>query len=404
MNILFIHQNFPGQFRHIAQSLAQEGKHQVLSLCEEHAPGLPGVEKTIYKPSRKGTPGIHAYLAGTEMHVIRGQSVARALVALKQRGYKPDVIVAHMGWGEALYPKDIYPDVPLVTYFEFFYHAEGADVGFDPEYPMTLDDRLRIRTKNITNLLSLDAADTGISPTAWQGSLYPTEYQPKIRLIHEGINTDIAAPDPKAWLELPSGLRLTKKDEVITYISRNLEPYRGFHIFMRAVEKICQRRPNCQVLIVGGDEVSYGQKLPPGETHREQMLKEVKIDAARVHFMGKIPYAQYLKILQISSAHIYLTVPFVLSWSMLEAMSAGCVVIGSATPPVEEVIEHEVNGLLVDFLSPDQIADAVDTVLNDKKRLQGIGKAARETIIKHYNLQAGIDGYRKLFEEIGAMS
>jgi glycosyltransferase involved in cell wall biosynthesis len=169
---------------------------------------------------------------------------------------------------------------------------------------------------------------------------------------------------------------------------------------MHAVEKICERRPDCHVLIVGGDEVSYGRKLPAEETYRENMLKEVRIDLARVHFMGVIPYVQYLKVLQISSAHVYLTVPFVLSWSMLEAMSAECVVIGSATPPVEEVIEDEVNGLLVDFFSPGQIADAVDKVFNDKKRLQGIGKKARKTIVKNYNLQVGIDGYRKLLGEI----
>jgi len=399
MNILFIHQNFPGQFRHIALSLAREDKHHILCLCEEHAPSLPGIEKVVYKPSRKGTPKIHGYVAELEAHVIRGQEVARALLSLKQKGYKPDIIVAHMGWGEALYPKDIYPEATLITFFEFFYHAEGADVGFDPEYPSTLNDRLRIRTKNATNLLSLHAADIGISPTAWQRSLYPVEFHSKLRLIHEGINTDIAVPDAKACITLPSGLQLTKKDEVITYVSRNLEPYRGFHIFMRAVEIICQRRPDCHVIIVGGDEVSYGRKLPAGETYRRQMLKEVSINPARVHFLGKIPYAQYLKVLQVSSAHVYLTIPFVLSWSMLEAMSAGCVVIGSATPPVQEVIEHEVNGLLVDFFSPQQIADMANKVFDDKTRLVRIGKNARKTILRNFNLQAGIDGYRKLFAE-----
>jgi glycosyl transferase family 4 len=237
MNILFIHQNFPGQFRHIAQSLVQEGSHNVLCICEEHAPGLPGAERITYKPSRAGAPKVHGYVAGLEAHVIRGQGAARALLALKQRGYIPDVIVAHMGWGEALFPKDIYPDVPLVTFFEFFYHASGADVGFDPEYPSTLDDNLRIRAKNATNLLSLHAADIGISPTTWQRSLYPKEYQTKIQLIHEGINTDIVTPDPKALVELPSGLRLTRKDEVITYVSRNLEPYRGFHILCTRLKK-----------------------------------------------------------------------------------------------------------------------------------------------------------------------
>ena len=399
MNILFIHQNFPGQFRHIAQALVKAGGHQIMSLCSETAPGLPGVQSIVYKTERKGTPGIHAYMSGPEAHVIRGQSVARALLALKQQGYKPDAIVAHMGWGEALFPKDIFPEVPLITFFEFFYQVSGADVGFDPEYPIGLDDHLRVRIKNITNLVSLEAADIGISPTAWQRSLYPPEYQAKIRLIHEGINTGIAIPDASAVVELASGLKLTRADEVITYVARNLEPYRGFHIFMRAVDIILKRRPNCHILIVGGDDVSYGKKLPEGETYRERMLKEVDLDPARVHFVGKLPYQSYLNVLQISSVHIYLTYPFVLSWSMLEAMSAGCVVIGSATPPVQEVIQHGINGLLVDFFSPVQIADSVDTVLNDQDQMQAIRTAARTTIIERYPLQQGIDAYLQVFKE-----
>ncbi|MDR5171710.1 glycosyltransferase family 4 protein [Methylobacillus flagellatus] len=401
MNILFIHQNFPGQFRHIAQSLVDEGGHQVLSLCEAHAPGMQGVQRMEYKPARAATQGVHAYLAPVEEHVIRGQSVARALLHLKEKGYRPDIIVAHMGWGEAIYPKDIYPGVPLVTFFEFFYQTTGADAGFDPEYPLALDDFLRIRTKNITNLLSLHAADIGISPTAWQRSLYPPEYQDNIRLIHEGINTDAARPDPTAWLQLGSGLKLTRKDEVITYVSRNLEPYRGFHTFMRALPEILRRRPKCHVLIVGGDDVSYGRKLPPGETYRAKLLQEVPgLDLSRVHFLGKLAYQQYLRVLQVSAAHVYLTVPFVLSWSMLEAMSAGCLVIGSRTAPVEEVIRHEENGLLVDFFSGEQLADAIDRVFAAPDQLQAMRDAARATIIERYPLSQGISAYRQLFNEL----
>lgn len=400
MNIIFIHQNFPGQFRHIAQSLILEGQHNIIALCSDTAPGLAGIEKTVYQVHREPKPGVHPYVAGTEAHVLRGQGVARALLSLKEQGYKPDVIVAHMGWGEALFPKDIFPDTPLITFFEFFYHANGADVGFDPEYPITLDDHLRIRIKNITNLLSLNAADIGISPTNWQRSVYPEEYQDKIQVIHEGINTDVAIPNLQAELILSSGLRLTRDDEVITYVARNLEPYRGFHIFMRAVELICRQWPDCHVVIVGGDDVSYGKRLPAGETYRQKMLDEVKVDHDRVHFLGKVAYSEYLKVLQISSAHIYLTVPFVLSWSMLEAMSAGCIVIGSDTPPVREVIEHELNGLLVDFFSVSQIVDAVHTALTNKDQMQSIRDSARNTIIESYSVHDGVKAYRALFDDV----
>ncbi|MEZ0332023.1 MAG: glycosyltransferase family 4 protein [Methylophilaceae bacterium] len=400
MKIIFIHQNFPGQFRHIVQDILAEGGHQIVSLCEPHAPGMQGVQRINHSPARKVTTGIHPYIADTEAHVLRGQGVAKALLELKKTGFEPDIMVAHMGWGEAIYPKDIYPNVPLLTFFEFFYQSAGADAGFDPEYPVGLDDHLRIRTKNITNLLSLQAADMGVSPTAWQRNLYPEEYRGKIRLLHEGVNTDLAVPDNTATLEFGSGLKLTRENEVITYVSRNLEPYRGFHQFMRAAEKICERRPNTYILIVGGDDVSYGRKLPAGETYRAQMLKQVKIDPARVIFLGKIPYQQYLKVLQVSSAHIYLTVPFVLSWSMLEAMSAECLVIGSNTAPVKEVINHRSNGLLVDFFSPDAIADAVDSVFAHPDQMQYLRTAARKTVVERYHIKDGIAAYRKLFSEL----
>ncbi len=403
MKIIFIHQNFPGQFRHIVQDLLAEGSHQIISLCEAHAPGMQGVKRINHIPARKVTAGIHPYIADTEAHVLRGQSVAKALLELKNTGFEPDIMVAHMGWGEAIYPKDIYPNVPLLTFFEFFYHSTGADAGFDPEYPIGLDDHLRIRTKNITNLLSLQAADIGVSPTAWQRNLYPEEYRGKIRLVHEGVNTNLAAPDSKAGLEFGSGLKLTRENEVITYVSRNLEPYRGFHQFMRAAEKICERRPHTYILIVGGDEVSYGKKLPPGETYRAQMLKEVKVDPARVLFLGKIPYQQYLKVLQVSSAHVYLTMPFVLSWSMLEAMSAECLVIGSNTAPVKEVINHRSNGLLVNFFSPEAIADAVDSVFSHPDQMQYLRTAARKTIVERYHIKDGIAAYRRLFNELVKM-
>ena len=398
MLIVFIHQNFPAQFRHIAQTLVAEGKHSVIAICDAKAPGLEGVERIQYSPARGNTANQHHYLISTETHIIRGQAVASTLLNLKNQGLSPDYIVAHVGWGEGIFCKDIFPNVPLITFFEFYYHAQGADVGFDPEMPVTMDDALRIRVKNISNLLSLEASDVGISPTAWQRSLYPEAFQHKIKLIHEGINTDIAVPDPEAWLSLSNSLILTRAVEVVTFVARNLEPYRGFHHFMRAVEIICKSRPNAHILIVGGDDISYGRPPSGSKNWREHMLKEVSVDTHRVHFLGKLPYQHYLNVLQISSAHVYLTVPFVLSWSMLEAMSVGCVVVASNTPPVQEVIQHGENGFLVDYFSAEAIANQVIEVLNQREQLDTIRTNARNTIIARYPLKQGIDAYMSLFK------
>ena len=319
--------------------------------------------------------------------------------SFKRKGFVPDVVIGHAGWGETLYAKDVFPDAKLINYFEFFYHATGADTDFDPEYPNTIDDVLRIRTKNSINLLALESCDAGISATQWQKSLYPSEFQPKISVIYEGVNTDVAKPDAKATFTLPNGKTLTSKDKVVTFVSRNLEPYRGFHSFMRAIAEICQRQPDCHVLILGGDEVSYGRKLENGQTYRAKMLQEVNVDANRVHFLGKIEHAEYIKMLQISSAHVYLTVPFVLSWSMLEAMAAGCLVIGSKTAPVLEVLNAK-NGVLVDFFSASAIAKAVDGALKSNKKYVDVRKNARETILNGYGVQKSIQQYEALFKKL----
>jgi glycosyltransferase involved in cell wall biosynthesis len=384
----------------LAKHLAQDSNYQLKAICQPSAPKLGGIETHIYTPARKPSPYTHHYNRGLEAHTLNGQAVLNVLLKLRASGYQPDVVVAHTGWGEALYVKDVFPQTKLIGFFEFYYKAHGQDTDFDSELPQTLDDVLRIRNKNTTHLLSLEAVDAGVCPTQWQKDTHPQEFQYKLHLIHEGIDTEVAKPNSKAAFQLPNGTTLTVKNEVVTYVGRNLEPYRGFHQLMRATELIFQRRPKAQILIIGGDDISYGRQLPKGETWRQKMLKEVNVDENRVHFLGRVPYQQYLQALQISSAHIYLTVPFVLSWSMLEAMAAGTVVIGSNTAPVSEVIEHGKNGLLVDFFSPTEIADAVDKLLDNPKKYQKMRQAARTTITNHYPIEQGIKQYINLFESV----
>ncbi len=400
MRALFLHQNFPGQFPHIAGHLASISGNQIVAIAQKQAKGLANVAKVVYEPSRPPTKGMHHYLIGTESSILNGQAVAKTMQALKQKGFVPDVIIGHAGWGETLYAHDVYADAKLINYFEFFYRARGADTDFDPEFPNTADDVLRIRTKNIVNLLSLQGCDAGISPTNWQKSLYPTEYQPKISVIHEGVNTDLMCPKADATFTLPDGRILSRQQKIVTFVSRNLEPYRGFHTFMRAVDILCKRDPDCHVIIIGSDGVSYGRAPLDAKNHREKMLSEVKIDESRVHFTGHLAYADYLKVLQISTAHVYLTVPFVLSWSMLEAMAVGCIVVGSNTAPVTEVIEHGKNGFLTDFFDAQKMVDSICEVLENNEQLAHIRANARNTIIERYPVTKSITQYEALFAKL----
>ena len=298
MKILFVHQNFPGQYRHVAAALAQTPGWEVAALGDvknvKQRPAIPGVKLAGYPTPQPATKSTHHYVTPLEGAVRRGQAVAKACLELKKRGFTPDLIHAHPGWGEALFLKDVFPDARLTLYCEFFYRARGSDVGFDPEYPSNFDDTFRVRVKNAASLLSLEASEAGLSPTKWQKQQFPPEYQERITVIHEGVDTDLVKPDPKAEVALSRGnLKLTPNDEVVTYVARNLEPYRGFHIFMRALPEILRRRSRAHVIVVGADGVSYGQALPDKQTYRKKLLDELsgKLDAERVHFLGQVPYA-----------------------------------------------------------------------------------------------------------------
>ncbi len=385
MKVLFVHQNMPGQFKHLAPHLARKG-HQVKFLTQRQDVQLPGVERIVYPAPRAVKATTHRYLRLHEGAVLAGQQVVRALLAMAKDGYRPDVVVAHPGWGEALFIKDVFPKAPLLNYCEYYYRAFGGDVGFDPSEPPDIDAICRTRARNAHLLLSLEACDAGLSPTVWQRDRHPERLRDKIAVIFDGIDCAAVRPQADAEFALPDGRVLTRADEVVTYVARNLEPYRGFPSFIRALPELLKRRPNAQVVIVGGDGVSYGRSAPDGKTWREHILAEVSLDMDRVHIVGKLPYSRYLKLLQVSSLHIYLTVPFVLSWSCLEALSAGCLVLGSATPPVQEVIQDGVNGLLCDFFSPTDIAEQAASALGLGAALDPLRRIARETILERYAL------------------
>lgn len=394
MRVLFIHQNFPGQFRHIAAHLAKDPDVQVLAIGREQAPGLPGVRMLRYKPHRSASPQTHPYVRSFEDGVLHGQQVLRLLLDLKVKGYRPDVIVAHPGWGETLYAKEAFPDTKLIHFCEYYYQTQGADAGFDPEFPLNINGAASIRSRNALHLLNLENCDAAITPTQWQHSLHPKAYQNKIQIVHEGIDTANLGPDPEASLEMPNGKVLKAGEPIITYVARNLEPYRGFHSFMRALPKILTEHPTCQVVIVGGDDVSYGSKPKKSPNWRIEMLRENPVDLERVHFLGKVPYITYKKVLQISAAHLYLTYPFVLSWSLLEAMASGCLIVGSDTAPVREVIRDGENGWLVGFFDNEILVERTLEALSNPEESQFLKERAWLSA-QQYSISSSVQGYLK---------
>ncbi|MEB3830441.1 glycosyltransferase family 4 protein [Phormidium sp. CCY1219] len=401
MRILILHPNFPAQFRHVATAIASNPNNQVVFGTKNERPEwvIPGVKKALFKPSRDPNPNTHHYVRPLESAVLSGQAVFRMAEQLKSQGFVPDIVYGHSGWGPTLFAKDIFPNAPLLCYFEWYYHAYGSDANFDPKDPLTIDDVARIRVKNSPILVDLASCDWGISPTYWQRSQFPPEFQSKISVIHDGVDVDYFKPNPGAKLVLPE-LDLSHVNELVTYVARGMEPYRGFPEFIESLAYIQERRPNCHVVVVGSDRVCYGKSLPSGETYKEHMLKKVPLDLSRVHFVGALPYGLYLKVIQASDVHVYLTRPFVLSWSMIESMSTGCLVVGSDTPPVREVITDGENGLLADFFSPKQIADRVDEVLDHPTRMAEIRKKARETVLERYAAQNLIHRHLQLIQDV----
>jgi glycosyltransferase involved in cell wall biosynthesis len=337
-----------------------------------------------------------------ENAVLQGQAVYRLSEQLKAQGFVPDLVYGHSGWGPTLLIKDIFPSSQLLCYFEWFYHAHGSDADFDPSDPLTADDEARIRLKNAPILVDLYSCDRGLAPTYWQRQQFPPEYHNKITVLHDGVDTEFFQPQPGAKLILPRlNLDLRDVPELVTYVARGMEPYRGFPQFIESVALLQQRRPQCHVVIVGENRVAYGKQLPDNQTYKDLMLSKVPLDLNRVHFTGLLPYAEYLQVLQSSSVHIYLTRPFVLSWSMLEALSAGCLVVASRTAPVTEMIQDGVNGLLVDFFSPQEICDRVEEALTHPTSMAPIRVKARETILEHYKLSELLPKHLQWIESKG---
>jgi glycosyltransferase involved in cell wall biosynthesis len=401
--VLIIHQNFPGQFGRIAQALLDRGD-QVVAIGGPTSRQMNGVPMAKWRQHRGTTPNIFYQAVRPEADLIRGESGYQAAVALKNQGFQPDIIVAHPAWGETVHMRTVFPDVPQLLFGELYYNARGYDSDFDPEFDhVDGRDDIRVHAKNAIQSLAMTTADKIVCPTRFQADTFPRIFQPMIEVVHEGIDSERCAQRP-AVVELPNGRTLDGSTPVITFINRRFERLRGFHIFMRALPELLHACPDAQVVLIGEEQgVSYGAELPGGEQWKDRMLAEVgdRLDLDRVHFLGRVTHDRMLDVFSISWGHVYYTYPFVLSWSTLEAMACECLIIGSDTAPVREVVQDGVNGVLNDFFDVEALSRAMIHAVREPEAFTAMRKAARATIIPRYDSRlTGIPTWLKLIDEL----
>tara|TARA_B100000212_G_C27381371_1_gene537250 strand:+ start:1234 stop:2490 length:1257 start_codon:yes stop_codon:yes gene_type:complete len=395
--ILFVHQNFPGQYKHLAPALAKMKNIEAYSISKEDK-SLPNIKHYKYEIKKGNVPGVNNLTIEFETKMIRAKAVADLCLEMKKEGIIPDVILSHPGWGESFLLKEVWPDAKFLNYFEFYYNTKDSDIDFDlketqrPDYDFDL--MVKLRARNAPFLSAFEQSDIMISPTEFQKSTAPEIFKDRISVVHEGIDTNLVKPNEDANIRLKNDNNgktevITKDDKVITFVNRNLEPYRGYHIFMRSLPEIISKHPDAYILIVGGDQVSYGA-TPEEGSYKDIYYNEIKDKIPKnnkIRFCGVLDYNTFLNLIGVSSVHVYLTYPFVLSWSMLEAMSMEKLVIGSKTKPVEEIITDKKNGLLVDFFNHKKLSLMVNEVLSNPDKYLSIKKEARKTILDNYDLE-----------------
>jgi len=388
MDILFVHDSFPAQFKGLAAALTLYPSIRVAAIGALGATDMERIALQRYSVTAPDVAATHPFARRFDLDCRRAEQILAAATALVRQGFKPNVVVANCDRGEALPLREAFPRARIITYCEFYFRSHGLDVNFDPEFgSLGLDAGVGLQLKNAATLLSVVESDAGIAPTLWQRSTFPTELHSKISVLHQGVDTHTIRPDANAMLTLPSGLKMSRGTEVVTFAARNLEPLRGYHVFMRALPQILRQRPNAHIVIIGDDKASHGAP-PPGASWKTIFHKEVasRLDPKRVHFLGPVPHANFIKALQVSAAHVYLTYPFVLSGSLIEALSAGCVVIGSDTGPLHEVIDGH-NGMLVPFFDVEGLAARVCRVLANQRAFEPMRAAARATAVNRYSIE-----------------
>lgn len=386
MHIVLVHRSGAGQFAHLIGRLLAGGADVTL-ITERPERRQPGLRQIAYAVGETSTQS--ATLAATEYHVRTGEAVAAELGRLR-RTDRPDLVLGHIGWGGMLFAKEALPDVPTLGYCEYYYNGSGSDLDFDPAQAVDETELRRVRMRNAAQLLTLQSLDGAYTPTRWQQAQYPGSIRSRLTVCHDGIDTRLCRPDPQAQLALPDGRVLRAGDPVVTFAARDLDPYRGYPQFMRMARRVARERPDAVFVTVGGDGPGYGRPRGDRRTWRDEMTAEAGLGDRLVH-LSWLPHETLLKLFQISAAHVYLTVPFVLSWSLLEAMACGCLIVASATAPVMEVITDGRNGLLAPFFDEDALAERVLLALRSPLALAGLRAGARSSILRSYELDACLD-------------
>lgn len=388
MRVLFVHHRFPGQFLHWARYLLRQKGFEVRALrarseldieCEI----LRGITYE-YEPAFLSKDAEDHALKRTLYATANSYNCAVAAQSLKAEGWIPDLIYCHTGWAPSIFLQEIYPTAKIIKYLEWYYNSDDSDVDFLGGAP-ELQKRFAVKILNLPILADIVDGVALIAPTEWQKQQFPEMIRSKIDIVPDGIDTDYFCPSPKARLVLENGRILTSADRLITYAARGADPYRGFQSFIRALEKLQQIDPTVEAVISGDQLVHYGAGAGTNR-HFQEVMAEAKLDMARTHFVGFLPLDQHLSLLQISTVHVYLTVPFVLSWSMLEAMSVGCCVIASDTAPVREFLENEKSGILVNFFDSDAICGRLEAALGDSGMRRRLSQAARNAVKSRWSL------------------
>lgn len=393
MNVLVVHQNFPGQFPHVVTALLARGD-KVAAIGGPTAKGRPGVDLRRWNNRRGTTPDIFPAAVRAEADLIRADAAAGAALQLRRDGFNPDVIVGHPGWGETLHLRTVWPDARLIVLGEYFYRPAGGDIDFDPEFGMPdFDERKRAGAKAATQAFAYVQADRIICPTPFQASTFPEALRARIGIVHEGVDLSNARRRADAALALPGGRVVDAGTPVITFINRVLEPLRGFHVFMRALPAFLDAVPDGEAVIIGEDKpAGYGRPSPEGKGWKAALLDELggRLDLSRVHFMGRVPHTTMIDALSIGAAHVYYTYPFVLSWSLIEAMACECLILGSDTGPVRDAITDGAEGRLLPFFDVAALSDAMIAAAEDKARPSPMGIRAREKAIALFDQHKGV--------------